>query len=242
MQHARTGGGTVAGGCSTTCARLNDGAEPLGSFGAVVGATIGETGEDLDINGPFLAPGFGAQGGTAADLRRIFGAAPAAVLPSSSRELLQARAGRGRAARRRAPARQRRPCRAGRDEAARPGAGGLVSSLATGCSSDPQADYCEAVKEHQVELTEIAAVRRTPGAVRRPAGLRRPGRARRPTTSPTSGEQVVGALRGLEQALDEAGVDPRRTTRSSRPPTSTEDERGGHRGRGRARSAPSETQ
>ena len=28
--------------CSTTCARLNAGAEPVGSFGAVVGATIGE--------------------------------------------------------------------------------------------------------------------------------------------------------------------------------------------------------
>ena len=43
---------------------LNAGAEPLGSFGAVVGATIGETGDDLDFNGPILAPGYGAQGGT----------------------------------------------------------------------------------------------------------------------------------------------------------------------------------
>ena len=57
---------------------------------AVVGATIGETGEDLDFNGPVLAPGYGAQGGTVADLRRIFGTAAGAVLPSSSRELLRA--------------------------------------------------------------------------------------------------------------------------------------------------------
>ena len=54
---------------------LNAGAEPLGSFGAVVGATIGDTGEDFAFNGPILAPGYGAQGGTAADLPRIFGAA-----------------------------------------------------------------------------------------------------------------------------------------------------------------------
>ena len=63
--------------------------DPLGSFGAVVGATIGETGEDFDINGPLLAPGYGAQGGTADDLRRIFGSALPHVLPSSSRELLR---------------------------------------------------------------------------------------------------------------------------------------------------------
>ena len=61
----------------------------MGSFGAVVGATIGATEEDLDVNGPLLAPGYGAQGGTAADLRRIFGAAARAVLPSTSREVLR---------------------------------------------------------------------------------------------------------------------------------------------------------
>ena len=70
---------------------LNAGADPLGSFGAVVGATIGEhRTSDFAINGPILAPGYGAQGGTAADLPRIFGAAAPHVLPSSSREVLLA--------------------------------------------------------------------------------------------------------------------------------------------------------
>jgi orotidine-5'-phosphate decarboxylase len=74
--------------------RLNADAEPLGSFGAVVGATIGAlpdsmADEALAFNGPILAPGFGAQGGTVADVRRIFGTAAAAVLPSSSREVLR---------------------------------------------------------------------------------------------------------------------------------------------------------
>jgi orotidine-5'-phosphate decarboxylase len=89
VQHA-TGpdGGTVAGRVLDELRGLNDGADPLGSFGAVVGATIGDTTESLNINGPLLAPGYGAQGGTPADIRRIFGSASGAVLASSSRELL----------------------------------------------------------------------------------------------------------------------------------------------------------
>jgi orotidine-5'-phosphate decarboxylase len=58
----------------------NAGARPLGSAGAVVGATVGATvgsagvAHDLAVNGPLLAPGIGAQGATAGDLRAIFGA------------------------------------------------------------------------------------------------------------------------------------------------------------------------
>ncbi len=80
---------TVTGTILSHLRALNAGAEPLGSFGAVVGATVGDTGEDFAINGPLLAPGYGAQGGTLADLPRIFGSALPAVLPSSSRELLR---------------------------------------------------------------------------------------------------------------------------------------------------------
>ncbi|HSE70561.1 MAG TPA: orotidine-5'-phosphate decarboxylase [Nocardioidaceae bacterium] len=91
VQHARTEDGrTVAGSVLDAIATLNVDAHPMGSVGAVVGATIGETGENLDIRGPLLVPGVGAQGGTPADVRRIFGAAAANVLPSSSREILGA--------------------------------------------------------------------------------------------------------------------------------------------------------
>ncbi|HEX3932086.1 MAG TPA: orotidine-5'-phosphate decarboxylase [Nocardioides sp.] len=68
---------------------LNRDAEPLGSFGAVVGATIAGGSHRLDVNGPILAPGYGAQGGTSADLRRIFGSTVGSVLPSTSRALLR---------------------------------------------------------------------------------------------------------------------------------------------------------
>ena len=91
VQHATGGDGrTVAQAIVDDIAALNAGAEPLGSIGAVVGATIGESVADLSaMNGPFLAPGVGAQGGTAEDVRRIFGAGSRAVLPSVSREVLR---------------------------------------------------------------------------------------------------------------------------------------------------------
>ena len=90
VQHATAdGGGTVAGGVLARLAALNADAEPLGSFGAVVGATVGDTGERLDINGPLLAPGYGEQGGGPADIPRIFGAAAPHVLASSSRGVLR---------------------------------------------------------------------------------------------------------------------------------------------------------
>ncbi len=67
----------------------------LGSVGLVVGATVGaalaELGLDLGaVHGPILAPGLGAQGATAADLRRTFGAAYPQVLGTSSRDILTA--------------------------------------------------------------------------------------------------------------------------------------------------------
>ncbi|MEU6078215.1 orotidine-5'-phosphate decarboxylase [Micromonospora sp. NPDC047074] len=92
VQRARTADGrTVAQAVIDEISQLNAGAQPLGSVGLVVGATIGDTGHDLSaVNGPLLAPGLGAQGATAADLRVVFGSSLPAVLPSYSREVLGA--------------------------------------------------------------------------------------------------------------------------------------------------------
>jgi orotidine-5'-phosphate decarboxylase len=61
-----------------------------GSFGVVVGATLRELDVDLDgLGGPVLAPGLGAQGGSVADLRRLFGR-NRAVVPTVSRDVLAA--------------------------------------------------------------------------------------------------------------------------------------------------------
>ncbi|ROT26560.1 orotidine-5'-phosphate decarboxylase [Micromonospora sp. HM5-17] len=92
VQRARcVDGRTVAQAIIDEISQLNEGAEPLGSIGLVVGATVGPTGHDLStLNGPLLAPGLGAQGGRPADLRAVFGDALGAVLPSYSREVLGA--------------------------------------------------------------------------------------------------------------------------------------------------------
>lgn len=91
VQHARGADGrTVAGSILAAVAQCNAGQSPQGSVGAVVGATIGDTDEDLNINGPLLVPGLGAQGGGSDDLRRLFGHLARHVLPSVSREILQA--------------------------------------------------------------------------------------------------------------------------------------------------------
>ena len=91
FQSARTTAGpTVAGAVLDGLRELNADADDLGSFGAVVGATIARTDENLDIRGPLLAPGLGAQGATPESLAAVFGSAVHNVVPSSSREILAA--------------------------------------------------------------------------------------------------------------------------------------------------------
>lgn len=69
----------------------------LGSFGAVVGATLDLRGFGLVLDEsesalttPILAPGFGAQGAELADAKRLFGANSDALIASVSRSVLRA--------------------------------------------------------------------------------------------------------------------------------------------------------
>ena len=91
VQGARSDAGTtVAGSVLRQIAVRNAGAEPLGSIGAVIGANLDRIDEDLAINGPILAPGLGAQGGSPAGLAKLFGAAWPNVLATTSRDVLAA--------------------------------------------------------------------------------------------------------------------------------------------------------
>jgi orotidine-5'-phosphate decarboxylase len=95
VQHATTADGRSVGALVLdSIATRNADADGLGSIGAVVGATVelppDVTARTLNVNGPLLVPGIGAQGGTVDDVRRIFGEAARNVLPASSRELLAA--------------------------------------------------------------------------------------------------------------------------------------------------------
>lgn len=99
VQHARGADGrsvaaTIADQAAADNAHARERGQ-LGSVGLVVGATVGSAVADLGVDlatmaGPVLAPGLGAQGATAADVRRVFAGALDQVLASSSRDVLRA--------------------------------------------------------------------------------------------------------------------------------------------------------
>jgi orotidine-5'-phosphate decarboxylase len=94
LQQARTDDGrgpAVEDMLLAGIAELNtSGRIPTGTVGAVIGATLGPSRFRLaDLGGVILAPGVGAQGGTAAGVGALFGECPrGTVLASSSRSLL----------------------------------------------------------------------------------------------------------------------------------------------------------
>ncbi len=97
VQHASSQDGVaVAAAVARWAAEQNAASgQVLGPVGLVVGATVGEAparlGIDLSaVRGPLLAPGVGAQGAGASELRAVFGDARRAVLASTSRAVLQA--------------------------------------------------------------------------------------------------------------------------------------------------------
>lgn len=95
VQHARGNAGSVAAAMVAAAAAVNRPFDPVGPVGLVIGATVGDAVARLGLDpaaarAVILAPGVGAQGGTAADLDRVFGAARGRVLASVSRSVLGA--------------------------------------------------------------------------------------------------------------------------------------------------------
>ena len=94
MRDGRSVAATVVDGARADNATAH-GRHELGHVGLVIGATVGDAVERLGLDlvaaaTPVLAPGFGAQGGTAGSLAETFGPAIGQVLASSSREILAA--------------------------------------------------------------------------------------------------------------------------------------------------------
>jgi orotidine-5'-phosphate decarboxylase len=100
QQAVRADGATVAAGIVADVHAWNteswsagtDDPTALGSFGVVVGSTVSLADYAIDYSAlvgmPVLAPGFGHQGAEYRDVRRLFGAASAGVVISSSRGVL----------------------------------------------------------------------------------------------------------------------------------------------------------
>jgi orotidine-5'-phosphate decarboxylase len=101
LQHVGGAGASVAGTVVDWAAATNAATgETPGPVGLVVGATIGSAVRDLGVDlsaagGVMLAPGIGAQGAGAAELRDVFGDARDRVLASASRSVLGAGPERG---------------------------------------------------------------------------------------------------------------------------------------------------
>lgn len=87
VQTAATGAGSVAQHVVDTVAEGNPGWDH--AVGIVVGGTLGDLGCDVSgFNGSILVPGIGAQGGTIARIRTVFGDASSLVLPTVSRDII----------------------------------------------------------------------------------------------------------------------------------------------------------
>jgi orotidine-5'-phosphate decarboxylase len=102
LQKASVGGNTIAKQIWDGLGKVNRvtgrAGESLGSFGAVIGATLNLTGFGLgEVQAgqtgaatPILAPGFGAQGAELGDISRLFGDGAQQVIASVSRSVLRA--------------------------------------------------------------------------------------------------------------------------------------------------------
>ena len=100
---------------------------------------------------------------------------------------------------------------------------GLLLPLA-GCGGDPQQEYCDAVQEHQQELTGIV----TGGgqdALIRALDIFRDLRSKAPSDVSDEWQQVVTRIEALDRALRAAGVDPASYDRRHPPPGLATEER-----------------
>jgi hypothetical protein len=93
---------------------------------------------------------------------------------------------------------------------------GLACVTVTGCSSDPQADYCTAVEEHQADLSDVAASEDA-GAVFDAVDDYEELAEQAPRDIADDWSAVLDPLRALEEVLDAHDVDPS-TYRADKPP------------------------
>lgn len=97
----------------------------------------------------------------------------------------------------------------------------LLLPLLAGCGSD-QDDYCDAVKDHQQELSDIVGSGE-PDAMIQALDVLRDLQDQAPDDISDEWQQLVGRVEALQQALDDAGVDAATYDRD-RPPAGVTDE------------------
>jgi hypothetical protein len=99
----------------------------------------------------------------------------------------------------------------------------LVSVLVTGCA-DQKEKYCDAVDDHQEELGQILGDG-APDALLKALPIFRDLADEAPEDVRDEWRTVIRALEGLQQALEDAGVDPATYDRDNPPEGLSEDDR-----------------
>lgn len=117
----------------------------------------------------------------------------------------------------------------------------LAGLLTAGCSGDPYEDYCDRVLEHQDALSEAVAAGE-PDALLSVLPELRDLRDASPGDVADEWQQVVGRLEALQEALDDAGVDPGDYDRDDPPADVTEAQRTAIEAAGRELVRPETTQ
>ena len=97
----------------------------------------------------------------------------------------------------------------------------LLAGVLAGCGSEQDA-YCDAVTDHQQELSDIVGGGE-PDALLQALDAFHDLEDTAPSDIADEWQQVVSSVEGLQEALDDAGVDPATYDRS-RPPAGLTDE------------------
>ena len=100
----------------------------------------------------------------------------------------------------------------------------LATALAGGCSDDPYADYCSVVEDNQQELSEILGAG-GPAALLTALPIFTELEDEAPDDIRDDWKVVTGGLRALEDALQDAGVDPTTYDRDEPPEGLTDEEK-----------------
>jgi hypothetical protein len=100
----------------------------------------------------------------------------------------------------------------------------LLLPLLAGCGGDPKDDYCDAVRSHQQELSDIVGSGE-PDALLQALGVLRDLQDRAPADITDEWQQIVGRVEALAEALDDAGADPATYDRDDPPPGMTEEQK-----------------
>lgn len=103
-------------------------------------------------------------------------------------------------------------------------AAALLLPLLAGCGGGQQEAYCGAVKDHQKELSDLLGSGE-PDALLEALPALRALQAEAPDDVTDEWQQVVGRISALDEALDDAGVDPSTYDRDHPPSGLTAEEK-----------------